>query len=305
MTHASDFRLGVDLGGTKTEIIALTSEGQTLLRRRVATPRDCYGDIVATITRLVHEAEVTLGGRGTVGVAMPGALSVTTGLVKNANTTSLIGRPFDDDLSASLERPVRVDNDANCFTISEAVDGSAQGRRVVFGVIVGTGTGGGLVVDGRPIVGPNRIAGEWGHNPLPWPKADELPGPGCYCGKSGCIETFLSGPGLVRCHEARGGEHTTAEAIVQAAQADDPTAIETLRRYYDRLARSLATVINLLDPDIIVVGGGMSNLPKLFELLPKLWQSLIFSDTTSTIIAPPKHGDSSGVRGAAWLWPVR
>ena len=302
---ACDFRLGVDLGGTKTEIIALTHEGNELLRERVETPAKSYDDIVSTITQLVLDAESRLGGSGSVGIAMPGAMSMTTGLVKNANTTKLIGRPFDRDLSSSLRRPVRVDNDANCFAISEATDGSARGQRVVFGVIIGTGTGGGIVIDAKPLMGRNRIAGEWGHNPMPWPKPNELPGPSCYCGKFGCIETFLSGPGMVRCHAGRGGQDTSPRAIVKAAQTGDQRAIETLQRYYDRLARCLTTVINLLDPDMIVLGGGMSNLPGLYDQVPKLWKSLVFSDDTTTPLAAPKHGDSSGVRGAAWLWPAR
>jgi fructokinase len=233
---------------------------------------------------------------------MPGAISPATGLVKNANSVWLNGRPLAQDLERLLERPLRLANDANCFALSEARDGAAAGRRVVFGVILGTGTGGGVAIDGRAWRGRNAIGGEWGHNPLPWPGDGERPGPPCYCGRSGCMETFLSGPGLSRDHAAATGRTIDPEQIVAAAGAGDNAAEETLRRYDDRLARGLATVINLLDPDVIVLGGGLSNLARLYANVPRLWDRWVFSDRVETPLVPPRHGDASGVRGAAWLW---
>jgi len=258
---------------------------------------------VEAVARVVEELESRLGTRATVGVGMPGAISPATGLVKNANSVWLIGQPLDRDLSARLARPVRLANDANCFALSEATDGAGRGARVVFGVIVGTGTGGGVVVDGRVLVGPNAIAGEWGHNPLPWPREGEWPGPKCYCGKTACIETFLSGPGLAADHERATGERVEAPELLRRAADGDGAAEATLGRYEDRMARALAGVINILDPDVIVLGGGMSNLARLYESVPRLWTEYCFSDRVATPLRPPVHGDSSGVRGAAWLWP--
>jgi fructokinase len=253
---------------------------------------------------VVEDLESTLGGQATVGVGMPGAISPATGLVKNANSVWLIGQPLDRDLSRRLGRPVRLANDANCFALSEATDGAGRGARVVFGVIVGTGAGGGIAVEGRVLVGPNAIAGEWGHNPLPWPREGEWPGPACYCGKTGCIETFLSGPALANDHERATGERISAPELTRRAAAGDAAAEATLARYEDRMARALAAVINILDPDVIVLGGGMSNLRRLYESVPRLWTSYAFSDRVDTALRAPVHGDSSGVRGAAWLWPA-
>jgi fructokinase len=295
-------RLGVDLGGTKIELAALDRDGAILLRRRIATPSNDYGAIIRAVTALVAAAETALGRRGTVGIGIPGALSPATGLVKNANSTCLIGQPFDRDLMSALGRPVRFANDANCFALSEAVDGAGAGAAVVFGTILGTGVGGGIVVDGRLLTGVNAIAGEWGHSPLPWPADGERPGPRCYCGKQGCIESFLSGPGLAFDHHSATGETLEATAIAAAASAGDPGAEASLTRYEDRLARALATVINLLDPDVIVLGGGLSGIARLYEAVPLRWGAYVFSDEVATRLAPPRHGDSSGVRGAAWLW---
>jgi len=296
-------RVGVDLGGTKIEAIALGRDGALRARRRVSTPRGDYEASLRAIAALVTDLEKVEGRTATVGVGMPGALSPATGLVKNANSVWLNGRALAEDLARVLPRPLRFANDANCFALSEAVDGAAAGARVVFGVIVGTGTGGGVVLDGRVWTGPNAIAGEWGHNPLPWPHDDERPGPPCYCGLAGCIETYLSGPGLARDHSAVTGEALEPDAIVSRAAAGDAGAEASLQRYEDRMARALASVINVLDPDVIVLGGGLSNLQRLYESLPRLWPRYVFSDRVDTRLVPPKHGDSSGVRGAAWLWP--
>jgi fructokinase len=297
-------RIGIDLGGTKTESIAIDHHGTECARVRIATPSHSYDEIVSTVVRLVQETEVRVGQTGTVGVGIPGAISPATGLVKNANTVVLNGRPLDRDLAQALGRPVRVANDANCFALSEASDGAGAGGRVVFGVIVGTGTGGGLVVDGKIITGPHAIAGEWGHNPLPWPRDDERPGPACYCGKHGCIETYLSGPGLARDHRQCTGEASDAGEIARKADQGDAAALATLARHADRMARSLACVINVLDPDVIVLGGGVSNIARLYQEVPHLLGRYVFSDTVATPIRPARHGDSSGVRGAAWLWPA-
>jgi fructokinase len=272
-------------------------------RRRVATPRDDYDATLRAMASLVEDLERDLGGRAAVGVGMPGTISPATGLVKNANSVWLNGRALAEDLGRLVPRPLRFANDANCFALSEAVDGAAAGAGAVFGVIVGTGTGGGVVVNGRIWTGPNAIAGEFGHNPLPWPTDDERPGPCCYCGKKGCIETFLSGPGLSRDHERAAGERLEPAAIVARAAAGDAAAEATLRRYEDRLARALASVVNVLDPDVVVLGGGLSNLSRLYASVPRLWGRYVFSDRVDTRLAPPLHGDSSGVRGAAWLWP--
>ncbi|MFQ6017034.1 MAG: ROK family protein, partial [Kiloniellaceae bacterium] len=292
---------GIDLGGTKIEAIALDAGGHELFRCRIATPRGDYPATVTAVARLVGGIESELARRGSVGIGIPGAVSPATGRIKNANSTWLNGRPFDRDLAAALGRPVRLTNDANCFALSEAVDGAAAGADVVFGVILGTGVGGGVVVDGRPLTGRNAIAGEWGHNPLPWPRDEERPGPPCYCGKLGCIETFLSGPGLSRDHAAAGGAKLPAERVVARAAGGDPTAAGALDRYEDRLARALAHVINLLDPEIVVLGGGLSNVARLYQALPRRLPAYVFSDRVDTAVVAPKHGDSSGVRGAAWL----
>ena len=297
-------RIGIDLGGTKIEIIALDEDGRTLARRRVATPQGDYGATVAAVAGLVVAVEGELGRRGTVGVGMPGALSLRSGLIKNANSTCLIGKPLLSDLQAALGRELRMANDANCFALSEAVDGAAAGAGVVFGVILGTGVGGGIVVNGRALGGANAIAGEWGHNPLPLPDDDDVPLPACYCGRAGCIETYLSGPGMAADHARRNGAALTPEAIVAAAAAGDAACETTLQRYEARLARALAGVINLLDPDVIVLGGGLSNLARLYVQVPQRWCAHVFSDQVDTRLVRAVHGDSSGVRGAAWLWPA-
>ncbi len=297
-------RIGIDLGGTKIEAIALGDDGATLARRRVATPRGDYQATLAAISGLVRTVEDELEMRASVGVATPGAISPESGLIKNSNSHWLIDMPLTEDLEACLERPVRIANDADCFALSEAADGAGQGAYSLFGVILGTGVGGGVVVDGRLLRGPNAIAGEWGHNPLPWPGDDERPGPPCYCGLAGCIETFLSGPALARDHGGAAGGGMRGEEIVAAAAAGDVACGETLARYENRLAKALASVINLIDPEIIVLGGGLSNIARLYTNLPKLWGEFVFSDSVRTRLAPARHGDSSGVRGAAWLWPL-
>ncbi len=296
-------RIGVDLGGTKIEAIALSDTGEIVLRRRVATPTESYGNILRAVVDLVQGIESDLEIRGQVGIGTPGAISPATGIIKNANSTHLIGHPLDKDLGAALGREVRIDNDANCFALSESVDGAGAGAEVVFGVIIGTGTGSGIVVRGAVLTGANAIAGEWGHNPLPWPTAEELPGPDCYCGRKGCIETFVSGPGLTRDFHLATGKFLKPPAIVDSAERGDEFAEAALRRYEDRLARGLAHIINILDPDVIVLGGGLSSLMRLYRNVPKLWTRFIFSDRTTTRLVPPVHGESSGVRGAAWLWP--
>ncbi|MCX6551225.1 MAG: ROK family protein, partial [Acidobacteria bacterium] len=251
---------------------------------------------------VVVELEGEVGERGTVGIGMPGTMSPASGLVKNANSVWLIGRPLQQDLEQAMGRPIRLANDANCFALSEASDGAAAGAGVVFGVIIGTGTGGGVVVHGRVLTGANAVAGEWGHNPLPWPTSDELPGDECYCGRRGCIETFLSGPGLARDHRRVTGETVTSEAVVARAADGDADAEATLVRYEFRMARALASIINVLDPDVIVLGGGLSTLGRLYTNVPRLWGGWVFSDRVDTRLVPPTHGDTSGVRGAAWLW---
>jgi fructokinase len=291
-------RIGIDLGGSKIEGIFLGNQGQTLARRRLATPAGSYAETISAIRDLVQMLEAEAGVRATVGVGMPGALSPKTGLVKNANSTWLNGRPLDHDLAAALGRPVRLANDADCFALSEATDGAGRDASIVFGVILGTGVGGGIVVNGTLLKGADAIAGEWGHNPLPWPTAAEIPGPPCYCGRSGCIETFLSGPGLARDH---GGGLTGVE-IVALAGAGEPTAEAALTRYADRLARGLASVINILDPAVIVLGGGLSKVSALYDRVPPLLATYVFSDRVAARLLPPRHGDASGVRGAAWLW---
>lgn len=295
-------RFGIDLGGTKIEILAL-DKGREILRERVPTPRDSYVSAVRAITDLVLATEAKLGVKGSVGVGIPGAISPKTGLVKNANSVVLIGHPLDQDLSAALGRPVRVENDANCFALSEASDGAAAGARVVFGVITGTGVGGGVVVDGRVITGAHAIGGEWGHNGLPRPSIAEVQqAPDCYCGKKGCIETWCSGPALARLYEAHTGTAKALPDIVASAAQSEMAAITALENFYDRLARSLSEVVNILDPDVIVMGGGLSNIDALYSELPPRVEHYAFTTEAPTKIVKNKHGDSSGVRGAAWLW---
>ncbi len=303
-------RIGIDLGGTKIEGLALADDGRQLERRRIAAPRGNYDDTVRAVADLVAAIELACPAEAAkrhaakVGLGIPGAISPATGLIKNANSTWLIGRPLADDLSQALGRPVRLANDANCFALSEATDGAAAGAAVVFGVIIGTGTGGGLVVNGRIIAGANAIAGEWGHNPLPAPEDDERPGPPCYCGRSGCIETFLSGPGLARDYIALGGDDTSAADIAQLADRGDDRARACLDRYERRFARAIASIINVVDPDVIVLGGGLSNITRLYDRVPALWGPHVFSDRVDTRLVRARHGDASGVRGAAWLWPA-
>lgn len=296
-------RIGIDLGGTKIEAIALDESGAALLRRRSPTPAGDYAGTLRAIAELVAFVEERVGRQGSVGVASPGAISARTGRVKNSNSTALNGMPLERDLSERLGRPIRLENDANCFALSEAVDGAAAGARIVFGVILGTGVGGGLIVEQRIVAGRNRIAGEWGHNPLPWARDDERPGAPCYCGKSGCIETFLSGAGPARDYFARTRLDLSAQEIAAAAASGDPQAGACLSFYQDRLARGLASLVNVIDPDAIVLGGGLSNIAQLYAGLPALVSRYAFSDGVDTPILRAVHGDSSGVRGAAWLWP--
>lgn len=295
-------RIGIDLGGTKIEGIALNENGVELLRQRIDTPQGDYGATIDAIVTLVQLLEAETEQTCTVGIGIPGAISPATDLVKNANSTWLIGKPLHSNLQQALSRPVRIENDANCFVVSEATDGAASGADVVFGVIIGTGTGGGIYVRGKDIIGTNAIAGEWGHNPLPWPTPAEYPGRECYCGKLGCIETWLSGPGFSNDHQMHGGKGNTARDIVILAEQGDEVANASIQRYEDRMARALATVINIIDPDMIVLGGGMSNVTRLYNNVPKIWGKYVFSDQVATKLVPPFHGDSSGVRGAAWLW---
>ena len=295
-------RIGVDLGGTKIEGIVLEADGRIGVRERLATPAGDYPATLAAVAGLVERLEARCGCRCSVGIGTPGSLSPATGRLRNANSTCLNDRPLDVDLAARLGRPVRIANDADCFALSEASDGAACGVSSVFGVIIGTGTGGGIVIDGKLLHGPNAISGEWGHNPLPWPNDHERPGPPCYCGKQGCIETFLSGPGLSRDYAS--DPRLPARAIAQRAAAGEPAADACLGRYEDRLARSLAGVINTIDPEAIVLGGGLSNIARLYETVPRLWGRYVFSDVVRTRLLPPAHGDSSGARGAAWLWPA-
>ena len=292
-------RLGLDLGGTKIEIVALADDRAVLLRRRVPTPRGDYPATLTVIAGLVKEAEDQLGQQGSIGIGIPGAESRSTGFIKNANSTWLIGKPLRGDLETLLQREVRLANDANCFALSEATDGAAAGAAAVFGVILGTGVGGGIIVHGKVLTGANAIAGEWGHNRLP---GDESEWPDCYCGRKGCVETFLSGPGMKRDHAKATGELLDPEEIAARAAAGDAACEHTLRRYEQRLARALAQVVNILDPDAIVLGGGLSNLARLYENVPKLWGAHVFSDQIATGFLKNRHGDASGVRGAAWLW---
>ena len=295
-------RIGVDLGGTKIEGIVLAADGRPLARERVTTPAGDYRGILTAITELVTRLEQDIGQRCTVGIGMPGSPSRATGLVRNSNSVCLNGQPLSRDLEALMGRPLRFANDADCFTLSEVIDGAAAGATVVFGVIIGTGTGGGISVAGKLLTGPNGIAGEWGHNPLPWPRPEELPGPACYCGLNGCIETWLSGPGLERDYPARHGRAIKAAEINRLSVAGDREARETLARHTDRMARALASVINIVDPDVIVLGGGVSNIASLYAVVPARWGDYVFSDRVDTRLVRAVHGDSSGVRGAAWLW---
>ena len=297
-------RLGIDLGGTKTEIVALDPDGHERLRRRAATPQGDYAATIFAVAALVHDTERELDARGTVGIGTPGSISRATGLLRGSNSVWLNGRAIRADLEAVLEREVRITNDANCFALSEASDGAGQGAGVVFGVILGTGVGAGIVVGGHVLEGANAIAGEWGHNPLPWPRDDERPGPACFCGRAGCIETWLAGPALARDHLQATGQIVTAQDIALRAAAGDVACGATLARYEERLARALAHVINILDPDVIVLGGGMSNVARLYDGVPRRWGPWVFSDRVDTRLVPHVHGDSSGVRGAAWLWPA-
>jgi len=302
MASRFPFRIGIDLGGTKIEAAAVDHLGTVPVRRRVGTPAGNYRATIEAITALVEVIERRIGETTPVGIGIPGTISPITGLVKNANSTWLIGRPLQQDLEGALGRPIRLANDANCFALSEATDGAAMGMTTVFGVILGTGVGGGIAHGGRILLGANAIAGEWGHNPLPWPAASEIPGPACYCGHSGCVETFLSGPALAADHRRHGGRSLSAIEIAAFAVDGDAESGATLDRYMDRLARGLASVINLIDPDAIVLGGGLSGISALYERVPLLWSRYIFSDKVVTRLLPPVHGDSSGVRGAAWLW---
>lgn len=295
-------RIGIDLGGTKIEVIALDSTGHERLRRRVATPQADYMATLMAIGSLVETTELELGQRGSIGVGIPGAESLANGLIKNANSTCLIGKPLRRDLQALLQREVRLANDANCFALSEAIDGAGQGAAIVFGVILGTGVGGGIVVNRQVLTGANAIAGEWGHNPLPLPDQSDLPLPPCYCGRSGCIETYLCGPALVRDHQQSTGLQLDPAEIDRRATAGDAACEATLQRYEARLGRALAGIINILDPQIIVLGGGLSKLKRLYRNLPNCCGPQVFSDVFYNKILPPTHGDSSGVRGAAWLW---
>ena len=295
-------RFGIDLGGTKIEIAALSPEGRELLRRRIATPGGDYAAILGAVVALINDAERELGGRGSIGIGTPGSTSRETGLLRGSNSVCLNGQPVQGDLAAMLRREVRMTNDANCFALSEAIDGAGTGARVVLGVILGTGVGAGIVVGERVLDGPNAIAGEWGHNPLPWPRDDERPGYACFCGQTGCIETWLSGPGIARDHHGVTRESLTAPDIALRAAAGEVRCAATLSRYEERLARGLAHVINILDPDVIVLGGGMSNVERLYANVRQLWGQWVFADCVHTRLVRNAHGDSSGVRGAAWLW---
>ena len=297
-------RIGIDLGGTKIEAISLDIEGQECFRKRINSPQGNYQNTLNAITDLVKETESKLNTTCSIGIGIPGTISPQTGLVKNANSTWLIGQPFKTDLESLLQREIRIENDANCFVVSEATDGAAKNAEIVFGVIIGTGTGGGVYVRGQSINGANAIAGEWGHNPLPWPTETEYPGKECYCGQLGCIETWLSGPAFEREHKEHNyfKQLVSAKDIVSYTKKNNEVALASLQRYEERLAKSLASIINIIDPDVIVLGGGMSNIESLYLNVPKLWGKYVFSDHVITKLLPPLHGDSSGVRGAAWLW---
>jgi len=298
-------RIGVDLGGTKIEVVALDDNGATVVRQRIPTPAGDYSATIRAIAELVRKAQSQVGYLASVGIATPGALSPQTGLLRNSNSVVLNGRPLDRDIANALGQAVRLENDANCLAISEAVDGAGAGCRVVFGAILGTGVGGGIVIEKQVVTGLNRIGGEWGHNPLPWATEDERPGHRCYCGKLGCIETFLSGTGLAREYFSLSQKESKAEQIAAAEKVGDPYAVQSLAIYKDRLARSLAALVNILDPDVIVLGGGISNIDTLCAGLPELIAQYAFSDGIRTRVVQATHGDASGVRGAAWLWPIK
>ncbi|WP_428608402.1 ROK family protein [Sedimenticola sp.] len=297
-------RIGVDLGGSKIEGIALDDAGRILAKQRTETPAGDYRATVNAVANMVYRLEQETGRPGSVGIGTPGSPSPINGLIRNANSTCLNGQPLQQDLEQVLSRPIRLANDADCFALSESTDGAGRDYTSVFGVILGTGVGAGVVIRGGLIPSINRIAGEWGHNPLPWPKPVEMPGERCYCGQRGCIETFLSGPGLSHDYRCTTGRSITAQALSDRLAQQEPAAIQVMARYEDRLARSLATVINILDPDAIVLGGGLSNLSHLYQRVPEIWTQYIFSDGVCTSLLPPMHGDSSGVRGAAWLWGI-
>ncbi len=299
-------RLGVDLGGTKIEAVLMSSNGTIVERKRVSTPRENYAETMRSIADLVAAISPDAPVDLPVGIGIPGTLSPATGLIKNANSTWLIGKPFDRDMADAMSRKVRLANDADCFALSEATDGAGAGANSVFGVILGTGVGGGIVIGGNLVAGPNAIAGEWGHNPLPWPSSAEQAGPNCYCGRRGCIETWLSGPALERDCRPAGGDGPQMDSALNLAEraADgEPAALGALERYTDRLARALAGIINIVDPEVIVLGGGLSNIECLYEQVPRRWSDYVFSDTVATKLRRNQHGDSGGVRGAAWLWP--
>jgi fructokinase len=296
-------RIGIDLGGTKIEILAIDRDGRELARHRVATPRHDYEGSITLMADLVARLERETGRNGTVGVAIPGSISSVTGLIKNANSVWLNGKPLDQDLSAAMQRTVRCVNDANCLAVSEATDGAGAGAAVVFAAILGTGTGAGIAFHGRAHNGPNGIAGEWGHNPLPWPSADEYPGPACYCGKHGCLETWVSGSGLEADYERTTDTRLVGREILALSAKGDAQAEAAVRRYESRLTRGLAHVINVLDPDVIVLGGGMSRIERLYPALNAQLKDYVFGKEFATPIRPALHGDSSGIRGAAWLWP--
>jgi fructokinase len=300
-----EMRIGIDLGGTKIEALALDNQGVELTRRRIDTPRDDYDATIMAMVGLVRGLEQETGRTGTVGAGIPGSISRITGLVKNSNSTWLNGRPLDRDLSSALGREARIANDANCFAVSEATDGAAAGRHVVFGVILGTGCGGGVAIGGRVHAGPNGVAGEWGHNPLPWPRPEEYPGPACYCGKRGCMEMWVSGTGIALDYKTVTGKARTAPEIVANFESGEQEAVASIERFEDRLARGLAQVINILDPDVIVIGGGVSRVEHIYRELPKKLPAYVFGGEVSTPVLQAKYGDSSGVRGAAWLWPNR
>jgi fructokinase len=300
----SRMRIGVDMGGTKIEFIALDGDGRELLRHRVDTPRFDYGATLRAVAGNVEQMERDLGCKASVGVGIPGTISTRTGLVKNANSTWMIGKPFDRDLSAALDRPVRCANDANCLAVSEATDGAGAGQHVVFAAILGTGCGGGIAIDARVHTGRNAVAGEWGHNPLPWARPDEYPGARCYCGRDGCLEMWISGTGLAADYARATKKSLTGAEIAALGAAGEPEALRAIERYEDRLARGLSYVVNLLDPDVIVLGGGVSQIPRLYQNVPAKLRDYVFGKEADTPVLPAKHGDSSGVRGAAWLWPL-
>ena len=305
LQRGGQMRIGVDLGGTKIEFAAIADDNRILARNRTQTPA---GDYLATIDAVrdgVQALEREIGQSGSVGVGIPGSLSPSTGKVRNANSTCLNGNPLESDLEKALNRPVRLANDANCFALSEALDGAGHGAEIVFGIILGTGVGGGLVINRRLVTGRNAIAGEWGHNPLPWSEHPDTDPRHCYCGQSGCIETHLSGPALSRAYETATGDTSEAAQVALKASGGNKAAQEVLAEYERKLARAIAQIINILDPDVIVLGGGLSNIGQFYDTVPDLWGEWVFSDSVATRLVPPRHGDSSGVRGAAWLWPSK